>query len=215
MAARRGRGQPTKYDPKRMLTVVRAMAKLGATDVEIAQALKVGLSTVELWARTHLPFLRALKPPKAAADDRVERSLFKRATGYTYDSEEIFTYNHTETRKDAEGVEVTTTEKRVLRVPTLKHVPPDPTSGIFWMKNRRSKEWRNFKAFELSTPPGRPIEILEAPGEPDLIGAYHERLRRAAARSAPARADPGAHPNVDRGGQGPEGPPGDPKAHQS
>lgn len=208
-----------------MLPVVRAMAKLGATDVEIAQALQVGLSTIELWARQHPEFLRALKPPKGVADDRVERSLFKLATGYSYDSEELFPYDHIETRlvktKDGKTEEVVLVkEKRVRREPVVKHVPPHPTAGIFWLKNRRKEKWRAFKSLEVSTPPGRPFEHTDPKGgEADLIGAYYERLARqklgaTAKTGRPARSDPGADPGVDPGGQGPDGPPGDPEADQ-
>jgi hypothetical protein len=206
-------GRPPKYDPARMLPVVTAMAKLGATDMEVAQALKVSITTVELWARTHRPFLRALKPPKAVADDRVERSLFRRATGYTYDSEEVFTYDHVETvtrkAEDGKDEQVVTREKRVLRVPVVKHVEPNPVSIIFWLKNRRKDRWRDFKATELSTPPGRPLEVdARGPGEAELIGEYFERLRRASGEPAPGSAsgaDSGAHPGVGASGPEPEG----------
>jgi hypothetical protein len=184
-----------------MLPVVRSMAKLGATDVEIAAALKVSLSAVELWARQHTDFLRALKPPKRTADDRVERSLFRRATGYSYDSEDVFQY-----------------EGKAVRVPIVKHVPPDTTAAIFWLKNRRKDLWRDFKATELSTPPGRPLEVSRVgPSEPELIGAYYERLAKQTGRSAPGRpagTDPSADPGVDHRGQGPDRPRGGPKADQ-
>lgn len=224
MAARRGRGQPTKYDPERMLPVVRAMAKLGATDMEFATALKIGLSTFELWARTHKEFLRAIKPPKRVADERVERSLFRRATGYKFDSEELIPYDHIEvvTEKGQHGKPDQvrrTVEKRVRREPIVKEVPPDTVACIFWLKNRRKDRWRDFKATELSTPPGRPLEFAtSAPGEPDLIGAYYARLARAQGQPAPGGAS-GVHtaadPGVDSGGQGTNRPAGSPKADQS
>lgn len=217
---RRGRGQPTKYDPDRMLPVVRSMAKLGATDLEIAQALRVSLGTVELWCRTHKEFLRAVKPPKAVADDRAERSLYRSATGYSYDSEELFLVDVVEVRKipgknpKDKPTTLTTRTKRVLREPIIKHEAPRPISLIFWLKNRRKDRWRDFKATELSTPPGKPFEVAHGgPGEPELIGQYYERLRRAgrpaAAGSAPG-ADPGADPGVGESGQPPEGQGGGP-----
>lgn len=218
MAAKRGRGRPSKYDPERMLPVVRAMAKLGATDIEFAQALQVNLGTIELWARQHPEFLRAIKPPKGVADDRVERSLFKRACGYSYDGEEIVPYDHVETQRRGDQDLVLVREKRILRVPVVKHVPPDSTAAMFWLKNRRKDRWKNFKAVEVSTPPGRPLEIASgAPGEAELIGAYHRRLARAAATAAvggAAGAHSGADPGVGAGGQGADRPRGDPPADQ-
>lgn len=215
-------GQPTKYDPERMLPVVRAMAKLGATDLEIAQALRVSLGTVELWCRTHKEFLRAVKPPKGVADDRAERSLFRSATGYSYDSEELFLVEVVKETKvpgakpEDRPTIVTTRTKEVIRAPIVKHQPPHPTSLIFWLKNRRKDRWRDFKATELSTPPGKPFEVVHGgPGEPELIGQYYERLRRSGKPTAPggpAGADPGPDPGVGAGGQEPQGSGGRPPA---
>ena len=49
----------------------------------------------------------------------VERSLYSRAVGYSFNSEKIFC------NKDRE----------VTRVPIVEHVPPDVTAQIFWLKN--------------------------------------------------------------------------------
>jgi hypothetical protein len=214
VTARRRLGRPPKYDPGRVLPIARAMAKLGATDQELAIALQVSITTISLWARTHKEFLKAIKPAKRTADDRVEQSLYRRANGYEFDSEDLIPYDHitTVTRTGADGKpeEVTIREKRVLHEPTVKKVPPDTTAAIFWLKNRRKDRWRDFKATELSTPPGRPLEFSSAaPGEPELIGAYFERLKRAEADPAPrgaARPDPGADPGVGEGGPEPSGP---------
>lgn len=208
-------GRPPKYDPERMLPVVRSMAKLGATDMEIAQALKVSIGAVELWCRTHKEFLRAIKPAKAVADDRAERSLYRSATGYSYDSEELFLVDVVEEKKvpgkdpkDKPTI-ITTRTKKVIREPIIKHEAPRPISLIFWLKNRRKATWRDFKATELSTPPGKPFEVSHGgPSEPELIGQYYERLKRAARPAAPggaAGADPGADPGVGEGGQPPQG----------
>ena len=64
---------------------------------------------------------------KAEADDRVERSLYSRAVGYSFNSEKIFC------NKDGE----------VTRVPIVEHVPPDVTAQIFWLKNRDPARWRD------------------------------------------------------------------------
>jgi hypothetical protein len=63
---------------------------------------------------------------KEEADARVERSLYMRAVGYSYDAEKIFC--------DKNG--------KVTRVPYREHVPPDVTAQIFWLKNRDPAHWR-------------------------------------------------------------------------
>lgn len=204
------------------------MAKLGATDIELAQALKVSLGTIELWARQHPQFLRAVKPPKEVANGRCEQSLFKRANGYSYESEELFQVPYEEEIPQGTNQDGSTKppiiirSKRIVREPVIKHVPPDPTSLIFWLKNRKRDHWRDYKAVEHSTAPGKPLEVKQVGrSEPELIGAYYERLRKqhgpataTPAPGSPPGTDPGAHPGVDRGGPGPDRPRGGPKADQ-
>ena len=67
-----------------------------------------------------------------AADDRVERSLYARATGYSYDAVKIF---HT---KDG----------KIIKVPYTEHVPPDVGAICFWLKNRRPDRWRDVQNIE-------------------------------------------------------------------
>lgn len=211
-----------------MLPVVRSMAKLGAVDVEIAEALQVSLKVLDLWARQHKEFLRALKPPKEVANRRAEQSLYKRANGYSYDSVELFLVPYEEeipqgTNPDGSTKPpIITRSKRVIREPVVKHVPPDPTSLIFWLKNRKRDHWRDYKAVEHSTAPGKPLEVKQVGrSEPELIGAYYERLRRqhgpnasTPAPGSPPGADPAADPGMDRGGPGPQRPRSGPKADQ-
>jgi len=58
---------------------------------------------------------------KKAADDRVTRSLYPRAVGYSYDAVKIFMPS---------GAKVPT------YAPYVENVPPDVTAAIFWLKNR-------------------------------------------------------------------------------
>ena len=67
--------------------------------------------------------------PKAAT---IERSLYARATGYSYDAVKIF---HTK-------------DSKVIKVPYTEHVPPDVTAQIFWLKNRRPDRWRDVQNIE-------------------------------------------------------------------
>ena len=62
----------------------------------------------------------------------VERSLYSRAVGYSFNSEKIFC------NKDGE----------VTRVPIVEHVPPDVTAQIFWLKNRKPADWRDVQQMQ-------------------------------------------------------------------
>jgi Homeodomain-like domain len=200
----KGGGRPTDYNEEHCVRVAKGMAKLGATEREVAAALGVSEKTVQRWSHEHPRFRLALKPNKKAADDRTEHSLFKRANGYSYDAEELVPYDHvTEYKETAKSPARTVKVKKVLRVPIVKHVPPDSTAMIFWLKNRRRETWRDYKATEITTPPGQPLHFKnDGPPEAELIGQYYRRL---AAIAAGEGADPGPHPGVGEAGQEPEG----------
>jgi hypothetical protein len=58
------------------------LCELGATDRDLAEFF--GVTTVTSQQRE---FCNALKVRRGPAEDRVERSLYQRAVGYTYSSE--------------------------------------------------------------------------------------------------------------------------------
>jgi hypothetical protein len=125
-------GRPTKYKPE-FCKIGVAMAKLGATDADLASEFAVSIATINLWKVKHPEFSESVKVDKAVADQKVVESLFKRAMGYTVTEEEI---------KVIDG--------KIERVEVTKHYPPDPTSMIFWLKNRDKANWRDKHEFEHS-----------------------------------------------------------------
>lgn len=118
-------GRPTKYK-EAYARQAKKLCSLGATDMELADFFEVDLSTVNLWKLRHKHFSEAIRVAKAVADDRVERSLYEKAMGYTFDSEKIFQF-----------------QGEVIRANTREHVPPSDSAIIFWLKNRRKEIWRD------------------------------------------------------------------------
>ena len=142
-------GRPTKYKDE-YAEQAGKLCQYGATDIEIADFFGVALSTFYLWSSKHAQFSEAIKVGKASADERVERSLFQKAVGYTFESEKIFTY-----------------EGDPIRVPCREHVPPSDTACIFWLKNRRPDLWRDRKSIE-GAEGGDITVVLKRFGEGDL-----------------------------------------------
>jgi hypothetical protein len=65
-----------------MLPVVTAMAKIGATNADMADALDVSLRTFTTWCSQFPELREAVDVGKELFDTRVERALAERAIGY-------------------------------------------------------------------------------------------------------------------------------------
>lgn len=128
------RGRPSAYEEK-FAAQAEKLCALGATDQEIADFFEVDVRTIYRWKHDHDAFCQALKVGKEAADERVERSLYQRAIGYEQDEVKIF--------MPAGAAEP-------VYAPYRAKVAPDTTAAIFWLKNRRSKEWRDKQEVEHS-----------------------------------------------------------------
>lgn len=127
-------GRPTAYQDD-YAKQAEKLCELGATDEDIADFFEVSARTIYRWKHEHEEFCQALKIGKDASDNRVERSLYHKAVGYTFDAEKIMAVSQ---GKDL-GAEV-------QRIPYKEHVPPDTTAAIFWLKNRRG--WRDKQEVE-------------------------------------------------------------------
>ena len=125
-------GRPTKYKPE-YAEQAKKLCKLGATAAQLADFFEVSVSTVHLWMVQHEKFSEAVKVSKEVADGLVEASLYQRAKGYSHDA-----------------VDIKVIEGEIVETPYVKHYPPDPTSMIFWLKNRKPDEWREKKEIEHS-----------------------------------------------------------------
>ncbi len=129
-------GRKTKYQedfPER----VEKLALEGKIDIEIYQALGISNATFYDYQNTYPEFSEALKRGKAVQDDKVESALRKRAMGYSCPETKPQWVN------DKDGGHWEYAE-------LIKHYPPDPTSMIFWLKNRRPERWREKQEFEHS-----------------------------------------------------------------
>lgn len=138
---KRSCGRPSSFKLE-FVAQAQKLCELGATDVELADFFEVSINTIGNWKSRYPEFLGALKAGKEAADDRVERSLYARANGYTFDAVKIF---------------MPAGAKEPVMAPYREHVPPDVTACIFWLKNRRKDEWRDKQDLEHTGKDGQPL----------------------------------------------------------
>ncbi|MDT0507524.1 helix-turn-helix domain-containing protein [Novosphingobium sp. MMS21-SN21R] len=99
----------------------------------------VDVRTIYRWKHAHDAFCQALKGGKAICDERVERSLYQRAIGYEQEEVKIF--------MPANALEP-------VYAPFRAKVAPDVTAAIFWLKNRRSQDWRDRKDIDHTSSDG-------------------------------------------------------------
>lgn len=123
------------------LTRIFGWARDGLTEPQIAQNMGVSMSTLSEWKVKFPAIVETLKRGKEPVDIAVENALLKRALGYEYDeiTEEVERIPYG--KPDEDGV-----CKTIDRVKTkTRHVVvlPDVTAQIFWLKNRKQKQWRD------------------------------------------------------------------------
>ena len=132
------KGKWEKWIEPNHLLILGAWARDGLTDEDIAHNIGISRSTLKEWKKKIPAISATLNTNKAIADIRVENALFKKAIGCTVKEKVISKI------KNPDGT-VTETERTVER-----ELPPDTTAGIFWLKNRKPKDWRDKQVVELS-----------------------------------------------------------------
>jgi transcriptional regulator with XRE-family HTH domain len=145
-------GPACKYNPMLHPRAAQAMAKIGATQADIAEALGVTTRTLQMWL-TKFPELRAaVNAGNQVFDRRVERALAERAIGFwvTWEDEELHPIT---------GRKVLVTKK--------KYLPPDTKAGIFWASNRMPDKWRRVQKHEVQ---------VERKSSGELLHELHNKL---------------------------------------
>lgn len=134
-------------EPEKLL-IIEGWARDGLTDEQIAHNMGIGYSTLQAWKNKYQDIQDTLKRGKEVIDRQVENALLKRALGYKYDEVTI--------EESDDGF-----KKKIV----TKEVAPDTTAQIFWLKNRKSAEWRDKQVVEHE---GEQVFSIKLPG--DLSG---------------------------------------------
>jgi hypothetical protein len=119
-------GRPTKFHNK-LLPLTRKLAKIAATEGEIAEALGIDYVTYRRWQAEYPQFAKALERGKAQQNKRVKLALYHRAVGFTHDAVKIFK----------------SSDDTPIIVPYQEYLPPDTNAAQFWLKNRQPDQWRD------------------------------------------------------------------------
>lgn len=155
-------GRPSKYKATvKNLKQIERMAAKGFTNMDFADVLGVNHSTIDNWLAEHPEFFGSIKRGRDIADAKVEKSLFQRALGYKH-----------------KAVKIMTCDKQIVREEYTEQYPPDTMAGMYWLNNRKPREWRHKQTIE-SVSGVRPLNIhvssVEEKGE--LGGGLKEAIK--------------------------------------
>jgi len=117
-------GRPTGYRVAYNQNVLE-LCMVGFIDDQIAEVFEISVVTLRSWKKKHPDFLSSMKRGKAAADGKVATGLYNRAIGMTVPDTHVS--NHM---------------GDITLTPIEKHLPPDPQSARFWLKNRQPELWK-------------------------------------------------------------------------
>lgn len=138
MSRKGRRGKYHEWITKEGLLRLQGWARDGLVDTQIAENIGIAAGTLYDWKNRFPEIDEALKRGKEVVDRQVENALLKRALGYEYE----------EVKQIIEKDDMGRDRKKVEK--TLKQIAPDTTAQIFWLKNRKPKEWRDRKETALS-----------------------------------------------------------------
>lgn len=113
---RKGPGRPTDWKPE-IVPQSQKLAARGWTREEIADFLGITSRTFRRWCISHPELDAALSIPEDKANARVIHSLYKQATGYEREEEDIRIVNG-----------------EIVRIKIKKFYPPSTSAAIFWAK---------------------------------------------------------------------------------
>ena len=125
-----GPGRPTLDKPEPP-ELARKFCLLGATNDDLAGLFEVARRTIDDWIATLPEFAEAVRQGRDVADAAVAQKLYSRAMGYSYPTKKVFLYR---------GGPVT--------VDHTVHHPPNIQACMFWLRNRRRRQW-----LEKAAPP--------------------------------------------------------------
>lgn len=109
------------------LKAIVSWAEKGLSVSQIAANMGIARSTLCAWVNAYPDISDAIKKARRKPDEAVENALYRRACGYEA-VDEVYAPNER--------------GKLVLTRRTIRHVPSDPASMFFWLKNRMPDKWR-------------------------------------------------------------------------
>ena len=126
------RGRKSKYEThvKPRLKEIEEWLKEGATEEEVAKALGVAVSSLNLYKNQYMELSTAFAHARKAVIIRIKEALLKKALGFSYEEEKRVG------KKDKNGENIVLVEKYT------RYCPPSETAAAMLLRNY-DEEWRD------------------------------------------------------------------------
>lgn len=110
---------------------------LGLRDSDLAVALGVDITTLELWKQTKEELAEAINQGRIIADSHVAQSLYKKAIGYSHPDTHIAVAFNRQTQ-----------QTEIIQTEIVKHYPPDSWAAFKWLSIRQREHWMDVQKVE-------------------------------------------------------------------
>lgn len=147
-------GRPTAYLPEYAQQATK-YCLLGATDAQLADLFDVSETTINNWKSEFPEFLESIRAGKRVADAEVAASLFNRARGAQYTTQQAFKVKRIKFNEAGKKI---AEDEEVVTVPVEVVEAPDTTACSFWLKNRKAEGWSEKVTSEITGKNGGPIQ---------------------------------------------------------
>ncbi len=145
MSKKTGRKCAYHEKVKPYLPAIQAWARDGLTDKQMMMKLAISHQAFYKYKNEFEEFRDALKKGKEVADSEVENALFEKCRGFTKTVKKPIKVKRVEYEYGKRVLEV----EEVVMAEEEIYVPPDVTSMIFWLKNRRPDKWRDKQRVDI------------------------------------------------------------------
>lgn len=126
------------------LILLEGWARDGLTDEQIAHNIGIAAGTLYEWKKRYPEISEAIKKGKAPVDYEVENKMLDMCLGFYVTVKKPIKVK-TEKQIPGKGKLV---EERIEYAEEEVYIPPNVTSQIFWLKNRRPDKWRDKQIIE-------------------------------------------------------------------
>lgn len=148
---------------------IKGWARDGYTDKQIAKLANKSERQFSRWKNEFPSIVAALKEGRAPVDIEIEDSLAKSARGFYVTLKKPIKLKTTK-KKDGMMIE----EEHIEYVEEQIYYPPQTSSMIFWLKNRKPDKWKDKREQVVSTKDGMLADLISGLKEPEAESPEEE-----------------------------------------